>query len=103
MTVMERIEELNRERGWSLYELSKRTKIAEATVYTWKRQNKTPSIPVLEKICKSYGITTYQFFAGMHSPELTDEQNALLAKWSLLSEEEKAAINTLFDLFTNKR
>ena len=48
MTIIERIEQLNAERGWSLYELSKRAGIAEATVYTWKRKNKCPSMAALE-------------------------------------------------------
>ena len=49
MTIIERIEQLNAERGWSLYELSKRADIAEATVYTWKRKNKSPSMSVLRR------------------------------------------------------
>lgn len=103
MTIMERIEQLNAERGWSLYELSKRTDISEATVYTWKRKGKSPSIYVLEKICDSYGITLFQFFMGIYEPGLTDEQNKLITKWSSLSEKEKKIINELIDHLISKK
>lgn len=103
MTIMERIEQLNAERGWSLYELSKRTDIAEATVYTWKRKHKNPSIPVLEHICESYGITLYQFFMGIYDSGLTDDQNELIVKWTKLEAEDKKIINELMDRFIRKK
>ena len=103
MTIIERIEQLNAERGWSLYELSKRADIAEATVYTWKRKNKSPSMSVLEKVCNSYGITLYQFFNGFHEPDLTDEQNCLLAQWSDLEPEERTVIKQLINVFISKK
>ena len=103
MTIIECIEQLNAERGWSLYELSKRADIAEATVYTWKRKNKSPSMSVLEKVCNSYGITLYQFFNGFHDPELTEEQNHLIAQWSNLEPEERDVIKQLINVLINKR
>lgn len=103
MTIIERIEQLNFERGWSLYELSKRTEIAEATVYIWKRKGKNPSIATLEKICGSYGITMFQFFGGIYAPELTQEQNELIASWSVLSEQEKAVIKEIIEVFKSKK
>lgn len=103
MTIMERIEQLNAERGWSLYELSKRTDISEATVYTWKRKGKSPSIPVLEHICDSYGITLYQFFNGVYEPGLTEEQNGLITRWSNLNDAEKELINNLINFLISKK
>lgn len=103
MTVMQRIEELNAERGWSLYELSKQTKISESTIYTWNRNGKTPSIPVLEKICVAYGITLFQFFQSLENTTLTDEQNNLITKWSILDKEEKNAIYGLLELFIKRK
>lgn len=103
MTIIERIEQLNAERGWSQYELSKRADIAEATVYAWKRKNKSPSMSVLEKICASYGITLYQFFNGFLDPELTDEQNKLISQWSNLNDEEKKIVSQLVAYFNSNR
>ncbi len=97
MTIIEKIEQLNAERGWSLYELSKRTDIAEATIYTWKRKNKTPSIPVLEKICSTYGITLFQFFQDIGDNQLTLEQKEVLSMWSTLEPEEKVLIKNFIE------
>ncbi len=97
MTIIEKIEQLNAERGWSLYELSKRTDIAEATIYTWKRKNKTPSIPVLEKICSTYGITLFQFFQDIGDNQLILEQKEVLSMWSTLEPEEKVLIKNFIE------
>lgn len=99
MTIIEKIEQLNAERGWSLYELSKRTNIAEATIYTWKRKNKTPSIPVLEKICETYGITLFQFFQEIGDTNLTQEQKDVLRMWSTLNDEEKTITKNFMEYF----
>lgn len=102
MTIMDKIEQLNAERWWSLYELSKRTDIAESTIYTWKRKNKCPSLPVLSKICNVYGITVYQFFNGIGDGSLTEEQKEVLNVWSVLNKEEKANILQTMRLFADR-
>ncbi len=99
MTIMQKIEELNKERGWSFYELSKQTDIAESTIYTWKRKNKCPSLPVLEKICKAYGISLYQFFNGIGDNTLTDEQKLVLNTWSILTKQQKENVLMTMELF----
>ncbi len=99
---MQKIEELNKERGWSFYELSKQTDIAESTIYTWKRKNKCPSLPVLEKICKAYGISLYQFFNGIGDNTLTDEQKEVLSLWSLLDNDEKELLKSHVKFFIKK-
>ncbi len=99
MTIMQKIEELNNERGWSLYELGKRTDISESTIYTWKRKNKCPSLPVLGKICNAYGITLYQFFNGIGDNSLTEEQKTVLNMWSALNPKQKDNIMQTMKLF----
>lgn len=99
MTIIQRIEELNQERSWSLYELSKRADLAESTVYTWKRTNKTPSMPVLTKICNAYGISLYQFFNGIGDNSITEEQRNILNGWALLTPEQKHSIKQIIELF----
>ena len=103
MTIIERIEQLNGEHGRTISELSKRAENAETTVYTWKRKNKCPSMAALEKVCKSYGITMYQFFTDIYSPDYTEEQNKLIAQWSTLNSEEKAIIENLISYFTSRK
>lgn len=51
MTILEKIEEMNEARGWSIYELCKRANIAEGTLYSCIRRKRNPSNEVLDKIC----------------------------------------------------
>jgi len=44
-------------------------------------------------ICRAFGITLAQFFAeGGEAVEITDEQRELFAKWSTLTEKQKALL-----------
>lgn len=99
MEILERIKELCAERGWTLYELSKRANISEATVYTWNSRKKCPSIPALQKICAAFGINLFQFFEGLCPDELTEEQKEILIKWSKLTEAEKRSLTEVLDTF----
>lgn len=66
MTIMQRIAELNAERGWTLYELSNRANISVYTLYSCKNKNRKPSNETLKKVCDAYGITTYLFYHDIY-------------------------------------
>ena len=58
----------------------------------------TPSISSLEKICVALDITLSQLFAESGDKyDLTNEQRALIEKWSKLTEDQKEAILNLID------
>ena len=63
MDTNDRLKRLLKERGWTEYRLSKNSGLAETTIGNIFRRNTVPSIPTLEIICKSFGITLAQFFA----------------------------------------
>ena len=48
-------------------------------------------------VCKAFGITLAQFFTEGNSPELTEEQRLLFAKWSTLNDDQKQALLALID------
>ena len=57
------------------------------------KRNNAPTLPTLEVICSAFGITLAQFFAeGGEAVEITDEQRELFAKWSTLTEKQKALL-----------
>ena len=104
MTILEKIEEMNEARGWSIYELCKRANIAEGTLYSCIRRKRNPSNEVLDKICSAYGITIYQFYHDMEEKsDITEEQSRILTKWSLLNSEEKAAVEQIIDVLINRK
>lgn len=87
MTVLERILQLKKERGWTEYRLSLESGIAQTTISSWFRKNITPSIASLQRICDAFGITMSQFFAWDQNAvmDLTPQQRQLLQQWSILT------------------
>ena len=62
MDVLARIKKLRLERGWTEYELAKRSGLPQSTISTWYSRNMLPTITSLESICKGFGISLSQFF-----------------------------------------
>ena len=91
----QRIKELLDARGWSLYELSKRSGIAQTTLANMWKRNTEPTIPTLKAVCSAYGITMAQFFAEDGLVELSPEQMEFFNHWSTLSASQKQMLMEL--------
>lgn len=93
MNVLDHINELRNERGWSVNELAKRSGLNQSTLASLFNKNNNPTISTLENICNAFGITISQFFAGKSDCiELTDQQRKMLDKWNTLTDEQKEAL-----------
>ena len=97
MNVVERIQELAQERGWTEYRLAKESHLSASKIANIFHRGTTPSISTLEVICDTFGISLSQFFAEGKFVALTPEQEDLLNRWAFLSQEQKDA---LLDLMT---
>lgn len=98
MTVLERILQLKKQRGWTEYRLSEESGIAQTTISSWFRKNVNPSISSLENICKAFNITMSEFFAFENTPvSLTDKQKNLLENWNKLSEHQQDLLLELLE------
>lgn len=53
-----RIQELRNALGWSQVELAKRLGVAKQTVSNWENENIQPSIEMLVRLSKLFGVTT---------------------------------------------
>lgn len=85
-----RIKSLCAERGFSYYELAKRSNIPYSTLNTMILKNNSPTLPTLCKLCEGFGISLIQFFYGNDQMEaLTDEQKECLKLFSLLDSRER--------------
>ena len=101
MDAKEKIQQLMRERGWTIYELAKRSGLSPTTISNMYRRNAQPTIPSLEAMCRAFGITMSQFFLEDGEAEaLLDEHRELLRHWASLSPEQKELI---FALMKNMR
>ena len=64
MNMLDRITKLRLERGWSEYELAKRSGISQSTISTWYSRKIQPNVSSIEKICRGFGISMSFFFLG---------------------------------------
>ena len=98
MNAQLRIRQLMEERGWTDYRLAKEANLSHSTVTNMFKRNNAPTLPTLEAVCAAFGITLSQFFSeGNNATEITEEQRALFAKWSTLSDKQKEVLLKLID------
>lgn len=93
-----RINELANKKGWSFYELSKQTGISTNTIYNWQK-GAVPSLSNVVTVCEAFGITVEQFFCGLDSYMLSDDEKKILQEWFSLSDLEKRAILDMIETF----
>ncbi len=101
MNILDRLKDLQQMRGWSDYKIAKEAGLSPNTVSNIYRRGNTPSLVTLEALCKAFGISMTQFFADGEVVEITPELQALFDKWTLLSEEQKAAIWQILKTYEN--
>lgn len=100
MDVIERIDILMKERGWTDYKLSLESGLSSSTIANIHRRHTIPSIPTLEAICNAFGITLSQFFNESYSSvQLSREQQELFHKWVSLTDNQKKIIDSLIKEF----
>ena len=97
MDTQKRIRELMEERNWTDYRLAKEANLSHSTVTNMFNRNNAPTLPTLEAVCRAFGITLAQFFAGGEESRLTEEQQKLFSKWSTLTDRQKQILLELMD------
>ena len=63
MDTILRLRELMNSRGWSEYRLAKESKLSMSTISNIFHRGSIPSIPTLETLCNTFGISLGQFFS----------------------------------------
>lgn len=99
--LINRIDELCAERKWTYNELGKQSDISANVLYKWRAGAK-PSVPNLEKVCEGFGISLKQFFNGVNSTELSEQQNKILGDWVLLKKNQKELIMSMIEFFVKE-
>lgn len=97
MDVTTKIKKLAQERGWTEYKLVKESGLAASTIANIYHRNTIPSIPTLESLCKTFGITLSQFFSENNTISLSDEQTKLLHEWAKLNPEQRKILLELLN------
>ena len=102
MDTLERLRQLQKQRGWTDYRLARESGLSDSTISNIYRRNALPSIPTLEAICRAFGLTLSQFFADGELVELTPELNQLFDQWKTLTPEQKRVTMEVVQTFNLK-
>lgn len=94
MTVLEKIDELRRERGWSINNLAMEAMLTQSTLNNLYSRGAEPKISTLRAICSAFGVTLSEFFEGDESTA-TGQDAEIKRRISTLSPEQKSALLTL--------
>ena len=90
MDVLERIEKLRKERGWSVNYLAMESGLTQSTVNNLFSRHNEPKLSTLRAICNAFGISLSDFFAEDKEELNVNEQ--LNKKISALSPSAKKAL-----------
>ena len=86
MEVLEKIERLRIEKGWSINYLAMESGLTQSTLNNLYSRNTEPKISTLRAICGAFGITLSDFF----KEEETEDE--LLRRVKTLSQDNKKAL-----------
>lgn len=101
MTILEKIDKLRLERGWSVNNLAMEAMLTQSTVNNLYLRNTEPKISTLRAICAAFNITLSEFFANEDlndNSENTEEEFKL--QYSKLNDAQKKAILSLLKTMT---
>lgn len=73
MNILERIDELRKERGWSVNNLAMEAMLTQSTLNNLYMRGSEPKLSTLRAICGAFGITLAEFFAEEDEAEKNDE------------------------------
>ena len=86
MEVLEKIEKLRKEKGWSINYLAMECGLTQSTLNNLYSRNTEPKISTLRAICGAFGITLSDFFKEEES------EDELIRRIKGLSKENKTAL-----------
>ncbi len=93
MDVCKRIDELRKQRGWSINNLAMEALLTQSTVNNLFVRNSEPKLSTLRAICNAFGITLSEFFEEEARDTVSDRQ--LLNEIQKLSSEQRHAVYTI--------
>lgn len=93
--IINKIEQLRLERGWSVYKLSELSGLSIKAIYNWYHRDSVPTVPALECVCKAFGITLAQLVSDDNCIEVNAEMKELFDDWLSLSPEQREALKVM--------
>ena len=97
MNVIERINELRTQHGWSVNYLALEAGMTQSTLNSILQRNSNPKIETLQSLCDAFGITLSQFFSQDENSELLSvkEKQLIIAFRNLSPKKQKAVVDLI--------
>ncbi len=93
LNVVEKIDKLRLERGWSVNNLAMEAMLTQSTVNNIFTRKAEPKISTLRNICEAFGMTLAEFFMDEDNPETCETE--LTRRIRNLSKAQKSALLVL--------
>ena len=103
MNVLKKIDDLRKERGWSLYKLSEESGVSQSTLTNMFVRETNPSLNTLSLICDAFEITLSDFFENNINKNLTLEETTLISKYRKLDQDEKKIVCSIINKFLRNK
>ena len=98
MDIIEKINALRQEYGWSVNNLAMEAGLTQSTLNSMLTRNTPPKIDTLQAICNAFNITLSQFFNDTQQPcTLSAAEKELLTKFKKLTKSKQKAVLELLD------
>ncbi len=93
MDVIAKIEQLRKERGWTVYRLAMESGVTQSTLATMYQRKTPPKFEILQSLCSAFGITLAQFFFEGEEMEIVSAaEKRLLNAYRSVSKEKQEAV-----------
>ena len=90
--ITNRIEELRKERGWSVYKLAEESGLTQSTLFNMRVRKTLPSITTLICLCDAFGVTLSEFFAEGDESSLSYDEKKLVESYRRLPYKSRQAV-----------
>lgn len=102
MKIYQKIKSLQKDMNLSNRKLCELSGVSHSVLDNWKKRKTIPSIPVLEGLCDTLGISLAQLFSGDKLDDLSQDAQEFFEIWSTLTKEDKRLLSEIAHNMRNK-
>ncbi len=100
--LFDKINSMRLEKGWTLYELAKKSGVSPTVIYHWRDRRSSPTLSLLEAVCSAFDISIIQFLLSEEEfLTLKEEPKEIMKLWYVLSDWQRKSIVDLIKSMAN--
>lgn len=87
--ILQKLDKLRKEKGFSLFKLTELTGLSENTIYNWYNKGSQPTIEALKAVCDALNVSLSYLFADNIGESISAQEEELIALFRNLTAEQK--------------